>query len=90
MLILQICALAALLALSAAALLWMAERIRAERLKNVWKWACIAVQAAERRFGPEEAERKRGAAMELLRSRYPRADARALEALAEAAARELL
>ena len=27
------------------------ERVRAERLKNLWKIACIAVQAAEQRGG---------------------------------------
>ena len=55
------------------------ERVRAERLKNLWKIACIAVQAAEQRGGS-------GAQ---LRDRYPRLGARAAEALLEAAVREL-
>ena len=59
------------------------ERVRAERLKNLWKIACIAVQAAEQRGGSGAQKRA------LLRDRYPRLGARAAEALLEAAVREL-
>jgi len=63
------------------------ERVRAERLKNLWKIACIAVQAAEQRGG--SGAQKRAYAQALLRDRYPRLGARAAEALLEAAVREL-
>ena len=45
------------------------ERVRAERLKNLWKIACIAVQAAEQRGG--SGAQKRAYAQALLRDRYP-------------------
>ena len=41
------------------------ERVRAERLKNLWKIACIAVQAAEQRGG--SGAQKRAYAQALLR-----------------------
>ena len=46
------------------------ERVRAERLKNLWKIACIAVQAAEQRGG--SGAQKRAYACLLYTSPSPR------------------
>ena len=68
-----------------APLVW--ERIRAERLKNLWKVVCIAVQAAEQRGG--SGAQKKTYALDLLRNRCPQLREQEVEALLEAAVREL-
>ena len=48
------------------ALPWLKERIGAEKLKNLWKLICIAVQAAEQIFGAGKGEKKKEYALAYL------------------------
>lgn len=68
---------------------WLKERIGAEKLKNLWKWVCIAVQAAEQIFGKGTGERKKEYALDVLNAQGVKADGETLDALIEAAVREL-
>lgn len=53
-------ALFAVVAIVAAAVVpWVKERIGAERFNALWKWVCMAVQAAEQLFGSGKGERKK-------------------------------
>ncbi len=73
----------------AVALPWLWARVGAEKLKTVWKWTCVSVQAAEQIFGSETGERKKAYVREFLRGKGLRLDEKTLEALLEAAVREL-
>ena len=65
------------------------ERLGAEQLKNLWKWVCIGVQAAEQLFGSGTGERKKEYALNFLDAQGVKADADTLDTLIEAAVREL-
>lgn len=71
------------------ALPFLRERLGAERLKGLWKWSCLCVQAAEQLFGSGMGERKKQYAQQELERLAPKADAQTLDVLIEAAVREL-
>jgi hypothetical protein len=73
----------------ALALPWMWDRLGAERLKSVWKWACIYVQAAEQIVGPGNGAQKKAYVLERMKGRSLWRDEETLDALVEAAVREL-
>ena len=88
----EIAALALAVAAAAAcalALPWMWRRLGAEKLKGVWKWACIYVQAAEQIVGPGNGARKKAYVLERMKGRGLWRDEETLDALVEAAVREL-
>ena len=60
-LVLEIALFLAAGAACALALPFLRERLGAERLKSLWKWTCLCVQAAEQLFGPGAGERTAGA-----------------------------
>lgn len=70
---------------------WLKERIGAEKLKNLWKLICIAVQAAEQIFGANEGERKKEYALAYLDDIgvTAKVEPEQLDALIEAAVYEL-
>ena len=72
----------------ALALPFLRERLGAERLKSLWKWTCLCVQAAEQLFGPGTGERKKQYAQQELLRLAPGADAQTADILIEAAVRE--
>ena len=76
-------------AVCAVAIPWLKERLGAEKLKNLWKWVCIAVQAAEQLFGKGKGERKKEYALDVLSAQGVKADGETLDVLIEAAVREL-
>lgn len=76
-------------AVCAVAIPWLKERLGAEKLKSLWKWVCIAVQAAEQLFGKGTGERKKEYALDVLNAQGIKADGGTLDALIEAAVREL-
>lgn len=85
-------ALFALIAVVAAALLpWLKERIGAEKLKNLWKLICIAVQAAEQVFGGGNGDKKKEYALAYLDDIgvTAKVEPEQLDALIEAAVYEL-
>ena len=73
----------------ALALPFLRERLGAERLKSLWKWACLCVHAAEQLFGTGTGERKKQYAQQELARLAPQADAQTADVLIEAAVREL-
>lgn len=38
---------------------WLKEKLGAERVNQLWRWVCLAVQAAEQLFGPGTGEQKK-------------------------------
>ena len=64
------------------------EKLGAEKLKSLWKWVCIAVQAAEQLFGSGKGEEKKSYVLETLKNKGI-AESPALNALIEAAVKEL-
>lgn len=73
------------------ALPWLKERIGAEKLKNLWKLVCIAVQAAEQLFGSGNGDKKKEYALAYLDDIgvTAKTDEAQLDALIEAAVYEL-
>lgn len=76
-------------AVSALVLPWFRERLGAEKLKSLWKWVCLCVQAAEQLFGSNTGEQKKQYVQKELQNLDIRADEQTLEVLIEAAVREL-
>ncbi len=68
---------------------WLKERLGAEQLKNLWKWVCLAVQAAEKLFGSGTGEQKKAFALDTLHKKGVKTDDATLEVLIEAAVKEL-
>lgn len=68
---------------------WLHQRLGAERLKTLWKWVCVAVQAAEQIFGSGTGEVKKQYVVDWLHTRQIDADHSLLDGLIEAAVREL-
>lgn len=85
----QVVLLCAAGAVCAVAIPWLKERLGAEKLKSLWKWVCIAVQAAEQIFGAGKGERKKEYALDVLNAQGVKADGETLDVLIEAAVREL-
>ena len=76
-------------AVCALVLPWLKERLGAEKLKALWKWVCLAVQAAEQVFGSGNGERKKEYALDILNAQGIKADRDTLDVLIEAAVRDL-
>lgn len=87
--VMQIVLLCAVGAMCAVTIPWLKERLGAEKLKALWKWVCIAVQAAEQIFGAGKGERKKEYALDVLEAQGVKADGETLDVLIEAAVREL-
>ena len=85
----QVVLLCAAGAICAVTIPWLKERLGAEKLKNLWKWVCIAVQAAEQLFGRGAGERKKEYALDVLHAQGVNADGETLDVLIEATVREL-
>lgn len=68
---------------------WLHQRLGAERLKTLWKWVCVAVQAAEQIFGSGTGEVKKQYVVNWLHTRDVDADDNLIDGLVEAAVREL-
>ena len=68
---------------------WLKERLGAEKLKALWKWVCVAVQAAEQIFGPGNGARKKEYALDILNAQGIKAEGETLDVLIEAAVRDL-
>ncbi len=67
---------------------FLKEKLGAEKLKMLWKWVCIAVQAAEQLFGSGKGEEKKSYVLETLKEKGI-TESPALDALIEAAVKEL-
>lgn len=67
---------------------WVKKRIGAEQFNALWKWICMAVQAAEQLFGSGTGERKKQYVLEFLAKNGVEADDQ-VDVLIEAAVREL-
>ena len=84
-LVLEVALFLALGAACALALPFLRERLGAERLKSLWKWTCLCVQAAEQLFGPGTGARKKQYAQQELSRLAPGADSQTADVLIEAA-----
>lgn len=82
-------ALFALVAVVVAVLVpWLKAKIGAEKVAEIWKWVCMAVQAAEQLFGSGKGEQKKAFVEEFLAARgYDVGED--INVLIEAAVREL-
>lgn len=69
---------------------WLRERLGAEKLKTLWKWVCLCVQAAEQLFGANAGEKKKQYVRQEMKNLNLKADEQTLEVLIEAAVRELV
>lgn len=68
---------------------WLKARIGAEKVNEIWKWVCMAVQAAEQLFGSGAGERKKQYVQDFLTGRGYDATDNDVDVLIEAAVREL-
>ncbi len=67
---------------------WLKARLGAEKVNEIWKWVCMAVQAAEQLFGAGAGEQKKTYVQEFLSGKgYNITED--VDVLIEAAVREL-
>ena len=79
----------AVAAITVAVVPWLREKLSAEQLAVVQRWVSIAVLAAEQIFGSGTGAKKKAYVLELLTARGIKLDAEALDAMIEAAVKQL-
>ncbi len=88
-LILEIVFTVLLAAASVFLLPWLKERLGAEKLKSLWTWVCVAVQAAEQIFGAKTGAQKKEYVRSWLKDKGVYGQEETMDALIEAAVHEL-
>lgn len=70
---------------------WLKARLGAEKVNEIWKWVCMAVQAAEQLFGAGAGEQKKEYVQTYLAQAgvSGKLDADTIDVLIEAAVNEL-
>jgi len=79
----------AVAAITVAVVPWLREKLSAEQLAVVQRWVSIAVLAAEQIFGSGTGAKKKAYVLEWLTARGIKLDAEALDAMIEAAVKQL-
>ena len=67
---------------------WLKQRIGADRLAQMWKWVCMAVEAAEQLFGSGAGAEKKAYVLDFL-ARKGYAQTQEVDVMIESAVREL-